>query len=132
MFRWPWSPRLLSRQALGALGERHAARFLRARGMRLLDANYRTRFGELDLVAREGAVLVFVEVRTRVEQSPVSPLSSVNPDKQARVIRLARAYCRARQVSECAIRFDVVEVIATGAGRVIAVRHHVGAFGDAP
>lgn len=125
---WPWARQRLSRQALGALGERHAARALRAAGLRVLEGNYRTRQGELDLIARDGDTLVFVEVRTRTSRDIVSPLASVDARKQAQIIRMARYYRRARRLSECPSRYDVVEVIATPAGRVEDVRHVVGAF----
>ncbi len=126
---WPFKRRVLSRKELGALGERHAARALRGMGMRLLEANYRTRAGELDLIVRDGKVLVFVEVRTRsADDNVFSPLASVNARKQQHVIRVARWYRRARRLTDCPCRFDVVEVIATREGRVTAVRHHPGAF----
>lgn len=129
--RWPWTPRVLSRAELGALGERHAARFLRARGLRLLEGNYRTTFGEIDLIARDGDTLVFVEVRTRAGDSDaITPLDSVNPEKQRRLVRLARAYLRRRRLAELPCRFDVVEVLATPTGAILDLRHHVGAFGD--
>jgi len=120
---------VLSREELGALGERHAARYLRARGLRLLDANVRTRLGEIDLVARDAGTLVFVEVRTRTEGAAVTPLASVNDEKQARILRLAHAYLRRHHLPDIPCRFDVVEVLATPTGRVVAVRHHAGAFG---
>lgn len=126
--RWPWARRPLSRQALGALGERHAARALRARGYRLLEANYRRRQGELDLIARDGDTLVFVEVRTRTSTGPWTPLDSVDARKQRQIARLARYYRRDRHLENCYCRYDVVEVIATTDGRVLDVRHYPGAF----
>jgi putative endonuclease len=126
--RWPWSRRPLTRQELGALGERHAARALRAKGLRLLEANFRARCGELDLIARDGDTLVFVEVRTRTEGAVLTPLDSVDARKQAQIARTARAYLRARRLPECYCRYDVVEVIASRAGRVTEVRHVAGAF----
>lgn len=125
---WPWARRALTRQELGALGERHAARLLRAKGMRLLEGNYRAPFGELDLIARERETLVFVEVRTRSTADAFTPLASVDADKQQRLIRLASHYRRARRLPECYYRFDVVEVIASPTGQVREVRHYPGAF----
>ncbi len=126
--RWPWARRVLTRRELGALGERHAARLLRAKGLQLLEGNYRTHFGELDLIAREENTLVFVEVRTRSAEDAFTPLASVDKDKQQRVLRLAHHYRRARRLPECYIRFDVVEVIATPTGEVREVRHYPGIF----
>ncbi|HEY3376021.1 MAG TPA: YraN family protein [Armatimonadota bacterium] len=125
---WPWARRVLTRPELGALGERHAARALRAKGLRLLEANYRRKQGELDLIARDGDTLVFVEVRTRTDCSHVTPLASVNAEKQAQIIRMARYYQRERRLTECYCRYDVVEVLATPTGRITAVHHTPGAF----
>lgn len=126
---WPFTRRALSRQELGALGERHAARALRAAGLRVLEANYRTKHGELDIIARERDTLVIVEVRTRTSEGDYrTPLASVDAVKQEKVRRTARAYRRARRLPDCPCRYDVVEVIATREGKVLAVRHVPGAF----
>jgi len=126
--RWPWMRPPLTRQELGALGERHAARLLRAKGLRLLEANFRLRQGELDLIARDGDCLVCVEVRTRTSADLLSPLASVDAEKQARIIRLAHAYQRAHRLHDCALRYDVVEVIATTNGQIVEISHYPGAF----
>lgn len=126
--RWPWSRRILSRQELGALGERHAARMLRAKGLRVLETNFRTRRGELDLIVRDGETLVFVEVRTRCTEGAVTPLASVDARKQEHLFRAVRTYLRVRRVPECCIRYDVVEVIASVTGQVRETRHIEGAF----
>jgi putative endonuclease len=126
--RWPWTKEPLTRQELGALGERHAARALRAAGLQLLERNFRCRRGELDLIAREGDTLVFIEVRTRTDTNVMTPLESVNERKQARIILLAREYLRTRRMPECRCRYDVVEVTATPWGNVLDIRHLPGAF----
>lgn len=126
--RWPWTRRVLTRKELGAVGERHAARLLRARGLQVLESNYRVSFGELDLIARDGETLVFIEVRTRTSETTLSPLLSVDARKQEKILRLSRYYRRARRLPECYIRYDVVEVIITPTGEVTDVRHIEGAF----
>lgn len=126
--KWPWSRRPLSRQELGALGERHAARALCASGLRILEANYRRKQGELDLIAREGDTLVFVEVRTRSSAGAWTPLDSVDDRKRRQIVRIARYYRRDRHLEDCYCRFDVVEVLATPNGRVTAVNHYPAAF----
>lgn len=119
----------LTRQQLGALGERHAARLLRAQGLRLLESNFRARYGgEVDLIARDGETLVFVEVRTRTSDEVLSPLASVDARKQQHIVRAARAYLRARRLTECPIRYDIVVVLATPTGAVRDIRHIAGAF----
>jgi putative endonuclease len=119
---------VLTRRELGALGERHAARALRAKGYRLLEANYRTKQGELDLIARDGETLVIVEVRTRTTTDHVTPLASVDARKQAQLARMTRYYLRDRRLPECYCRYDIVEVFATPSGHVTAVHHIPSAF----
>ena len=126
--RWPWSTTPLTRQELGALGERHAARLLRAKGYRLLEANFRTPRGEIDIIVRDRDALVFVEVRTRTSEEFQTPLASVDARKREHIERTARAYLRTRHIPECPCRYDVVEVIATPCGQVKELRHLEGAF----
>src|SRR3954468_11943015 len=83
------------RRDLGALGEQLARRHLVARGYDVLDANYRTRYGELDLVASDGACLVFCEVKTRRDSpstSSIGPLAAVGPRKRRRLRLMARQW----------------------------------------
>ena len=96
----------------GVLGEARAARFLRARGMRILQRRYRTAHGEIDLIAREGEYLCFVEVKYRTSRHSGDALEAVTPLKQARIIRTARVYLMARGLGEeIKCRFDVVGIM---------------------
>jgi putative endonuclease len=97
-----------SRSALGADGERAAAEFLEGRGYRILARNYRTRLGEIDLIAQEGPVLVFVEVKARVGERFGGPAAAVTPAKQLRIARLAQQYLARRRLGDRLCRFDVV------------------------
>ncbi|HEX6971090.1 MAG TPA: YraN family protein [Limnochordia bacterium] len=99
----------LDPKRLGQAGERAAARYLAAHGYRIVEANFRCRAGEIDLVAREGDVLVFVEVRTRRGHTFGRPEESITPAKQRRLRRLARWYLAARAIPPATpCRFDVV------------------------
>ena len=91
----------------GADAEEIAAELLEAQGMRILARNFRTRFGEIDLVARDGESLVFVEVRLRLNEYFGGAADSVDVPKRARVIAAARAYL-ANVDPEPSCRFDVV------------------------
>lgn len=97
-----------TRTVIGAEGERAAAEFLEARGYRILDRNYRTRLGELDLVADEGGTLVFVEVKVRRNDRFGGPAAAITPAKQARIARLAQQYVVSRRLGGRPCRFDVV------------------------
>ena len=103
---------------LGKLGEDLACRELRRRGYAIVARGYRTRHGEIDIVAMDGGVLVFVEVKTRSSRRFGTPLAAVTPLKQRRLTRMALDYL-ARSGTACVpCRFDVVSV-AMEAGRPV-------------
>ena len=93
----------------GVAGEVIAARFLREKGYTILSSNYRSRFGEIDIIATDGRYIVFVEVKARSDNSMLMPREAVTPDKQQKILRTAALYIRAYP-SNLQPRFDVVEV----------------------
>ena len=97
------------RRATGRRGEEIAVEHLASRGYRIVDLNWRTRFGELDIVARQGDTLVFVEVRTRATGGFGTAGESVGPAKQRQLRRMAEQYLQLRAPSASA-RIDVVTV----------------------
>lgn len=105
-----WRRRLpADRRAIGTAVEAAASRFLQERGLVPLDANVRYRDGEIDLVMRDGEVLVFVEVRYRSREDFGGAAASVTRGKQKRVIRAATRYLAAHPArARLACRFDVV------------------------
>ena len=92
----------------GARAEEQAARFLAGRGLKILARNYRGRGGEIDLVCRDGATLVFVEVRLRTNRDFGGAAASIGPTKQRRLILAARHWLQRHGESPC--RFDAVLV----------------------
>ncbi len=100
-----------AKDALGAYGERLAADHLRRAGMTVLETNWRCRWGELDIVAREGDVLVVCEVKTRSSTRRGHPLEAVTPAKAARLRSLAAAWIETRQVRPGEVRVDLVGVV---------------------
>jgi putative endonuclease len=98
------------RQALGAYGEALAARQLVAQGMVLLDRNWRCDVGEIDLVLREGPVLVVCEVKTRSSDRCGSPHEAVTADKLARLKLLGLRWAEAHGVRPAETRIDLVAV----------------------
>jgi putative endonuclease len=127
-------PRTDQRRRLGALGEHLARRHLEARGMTVLDANFRTRHGELDLVAADERCLVFCEVKTRVGSGAggeLGPFAAIGPPKQRRVRRMACQWLaeRARDVPwRPELRFDAIGIELDSAGRLLRLEHLEGAF----
>ncbi len=97
--------------ALGAYGERVAAAHLRAVGMTVLETNWRCPLGELDIVARDGDVLVVCEVKTRSGTGRGHPLEAVTATKAARLHTLAAAWIEARRVHPAEVRIDLVGVL---------------------
>ena len=94
--------------SFGRRSEIDGAGYLRSLGYRVIASGYRTRAGEIDLVAWDGTVLVFVEVKALHSEAP--PEDAVGPRKQQRVIRAAQSYLNQYRLHEAAYRFDVLAV----------------------
>jgi putative endonuclease len=122
------------RRRLGAVGEQLARRHLEARGLAVLAANFRTRHGELDIVAADDRVLVFCEVKTRVVASAggaLGPFASIGPRKRARVRSMAREWLARRDPAEpwrAELRFDAIGIELDRQGRLLSLEHLEGAF----
>ena len=97
--------------ALGAYGERLAARHLTEQGLVVLDRNWRCDAGEIDLVLRDGPVLVVCEVKTRTSDACGTPHEAVTPDKVARLRRLAARWMTEHDVHPDDVRLDLVAVL---------------------
>lgn len=129
------------RLSLGRKAERVCRRRLWWSGWRIIDVNWRTSFGELDLVAIDRVTLVFVEVKSASDRAgpstpgPARPVLAVDPGKQERLTRLAAAWLATegsgerlpRHVKD--VRFDVVGIVFSETGKVIAWEHLRDAFG---
>jgi len=112
---------------LGERGERLAARLLRELGLDVLARNYRTGRGEVDIVARDGTTLCFVEVKTRHHWVHSRPADAVGIAKRQRIVRAARQYLRELGFPPLLYRFDIVEVVLVGP-RVTDIRYWRNAF----
>jgi putative endonuclease len=112
----------------GSSGETLAAQFLRRKGMVVLARNYRCRAGEIDLVARDGDAVVFVEVKERTGRSHGTAVEAVTWSKRRRIVRAARVYASAHGLTESPLRFDVVAIDWDPQGPL--VRHDAGAFAE--
>ncbi|MBI3989976.1 MAG: YraN family protein [candidate division NC10 bacterium] len=98
------------RRGLGERGELAAKAYLQALGYRILLENYTTPAGEVDLIAKDGEVLVFVEVKARSSSGYGPPEAAVTPWKQRQIARAAERYLLEAGLKETACRFDVVAV----------------------
>jgi putative endonuclease len=100
-----------SRRSLGQNGEEIAADFLQGRGYTILARNYRRRSGEIDIIAREKEVLVFIEVKTRSGGTYGSPAAAITPRKQRQISRTAQYYLAEQDLFDTPARFDVITVV---------------------
>ncbi len=115
----------MNRRAVGSRFEEMAAAHLEAQGLSILAHNYRCRLGEIDLVAREGETVVFVEVKYRKGDAYGAPEEAIHAAKQQRIRRVAQRYLLDQHLPlETCCRFDVVAV--DGDGRLT---HYRNAFG---
>lgn len=97
-------------QQFGRKAEEMAVRHLKARGYKILERNYRNRSGEIDIIAREGKTLVFVEVKARTSERYGSAKAAVTAHKQRQVSKVALGYLKITDQSRAKARFDVVTV----------------------
>lgn len=127
---WEWLTKLFKPKpppdVLGGRGENVAARYLRNQGFKIIVRNFRCAVGEVDIIARDGDTLVFVEVKTRAYDDP-TPEDQVNQVKQHQVTKAARFYLSRYGVPQPPARFDVVAVVWPK-GQPPQIRHTPSAF----
>jgi len=123
-----WWRRAFVPKPLAIRGERAAARHLRRLGYKIVARGDRSQLGEIDLVAVDGATIVFVEVKTRDSADAGHPSEAVDSAKQRRLTRLALAYVKRHRLLECPARFDVVAVTWPAGQRRPTIEHFKNAF----
>ena len=111
---------------LGRRGERIAADFLTLAGHRVIDRNWRSRLGELDIVTIDGDAVVAVEVKTRTSLGFGHPFEAIDRRKLHRIHRLAREWCAAHRFSSTRVRVDAVSVIVWRDGSLPTIEHLQG------
>ena len=125
------------RRRLGARGEELAARHLEARGYQVVERNFRTRYGELDVVVRDSRCLVFCEVKTRIVRDGagaadvLGPFAAIGHRKRRQVRAMAREWLgqsRLEGPRPSEVRFDAIGVSFDPAGRLVALEHLEAAF----
>lgn len=117
--------RALRNRVFGREGERAAASYLRRQGMRVLVRNYRAAPGEIDLIARDGDTLVFVEVKTRRAGNPAE---AVTPEKQKRLTLTALHFLHRHRALEVRSRFDIVAIVWPDEKGTPSIEHFRNAF----
>ena len=118
----------MDKHSLGQFGEEQAARYLRRRFYSIVERNYRCRFGEIDLIAKRGGVLAFVEVKLRRDDAHGEAREIVTAQKQQRVIAAAQHWLSLHE-TQLQPRFDVIEVYAPqGDAGPVKINHIENAF----
>lgn len=112
--------------SLGRKGEKLAIAYLKSKGFKILAQNQRNRFGEIDIIAKDHGILVFVEVKTRTTTSFGNPIQAVDATKQNRLRNLALRYIAEKGLADQQVRFDVLCVFQTP--EAIKIEHIANAF----
>jgi len=99
------------RRTLGMWGEDQAVEYLQRQGMKILERNFTTRVGEIDIIAKDRSSLVFVEVKTRRSNAFGSPQEAVNARKQRQIVRTANWYLQNHPCGKLQPRFDVIAIL---------------------
>ena len=115
-------------QSVGQAGEEYTAEWLSHHGYRVIERNYHSRFGEIDIIAVNSQYIVFVEVKTRQSNGMVSVLEAITLQKQQKIITTAQVYLSQYQ-GNLQPRFDVAAVTAQG-GKPLGLKYFPNAFGS--
>lgn len=95
---------------LGVFGENTAAEFLKKQGFKILEKNYKCRFGEIDIIAKDGKTISFVEVKTITAGKTETPYDTINARKQEHISKSASFYLHTKELEDFTYRFDVVAI----------------------
>jgi len=115
------------RQILGEKGEKQAARYLKKKGYKVVTANYRCKYGEIDLIVRDADILIFIEVKTRTSTDFGDPAAAVDYRKQQQISKVAHHYLITHHNDDVDARFDVISILSPR-GQKTEIEHISDAF----
>jgi len=115
-------------QVLGSRGEIAAVSFLRKLGWKILDTRFRNRFGEIDIIAQDGSVTVFTEVKTRTSTSDGQPFEAVDRRRRQRLTRAALAWLKFHNRLNQPARFDIISIVWPQDSKEPQITHYQNAF----
>ena len=98
------------KKLLGRAGEKLAQKFLKGKGYKIVKTNYKTYLGEIDIIAEDEGVIVFVEVKTRTSENYGLPCEAVDKKRQERYYKTATYYLQKEKKTDAECRFDVIEI----------------------
>ncbi|NLY92242.1 MAG: YraN family protein [Firmicutes bacterium] len=119
----------MERRRLGNYGELLARRILEDRGYLILHRKYQTRYGEIDLIARDGNQLVFIEVKTRMSKAFGTGLEAITKRKRVHLLRTAYCYLQQHAFQDAPCRFDIITLNLDGRGKLVDYQLITDAFG---
>lgn len=102
------------KSSVGQKGETLACEYLMEKGMKIVERNCRTRFGEIDIIASSGDIFVFVEVKTKSSKFYGNPEEMINQKKRQKLIRLAHSYLQSKEIQDPLFRIDIISVMIEG------------------
>lgn len=102
------------RKKFGIEGEELASRFLKGKGYRILERNFKNSLGEIDIIAKSGSTFCFIEVKSRTSDAFGEPAEAVSRNKQRKLSQVALSYLKANRLTESDARFDIVSVMRKG------------------
>ena len=102
---------MMNTRRFGIIGEKIAQDYLRNKGYEILEINFYTKKGEIDIIAKKDNCIIFVEVKTRTNLKFGTPAMAVNSTKKKHIKFASKIYLALNQLKECEIRFDVIEVL---------------------
>ena len=108
----------------GDFGERLAVKYLKGKGYKIIETNFRLRSGEIDIIAKDGDYIVFAEVKFRENNDYGEPCEAVGYRKQRKIINTAKAYIQKNEIYDFGFRFDGIEILNADK----SVRHIINAF----
>ena len=113
----------MNKKTLGSKGEEISCEFLRKKGYKIAAQNYRTRYGEIDIIANDGTVLVFAEVKLRTGTVFGRGIEAVTPHKAEKIRKVAMEYIQSNYEAEPECRFDVIEIVKTDKTEILHVEN---------
>ena len=116
------------KKLIGEFGESLARDYLISKGYRILNMNYRNRFGEIDIVFMNKDVLIFCEIKSRYSNSFGFPIESVTYYKQNQIIKLSKLYSMSKKYFDYNIRYDIIEIIFNNLNSSYIINHIEDAF----
>jgi putative endonuclease len=113
-----------NRHSLGCRGEMLAKRYLATSGYEIMDANYRVGRRELDIIARQGRITAFIEVKTRIQTAASRTEDPLTAAQARRLQQAALAYCRQKHIALDTIRWDLIVILVNAGGRRAELKHY--------